>query len=49
MAYEVVMSYHLHMPWYDVETFTEYPNLSAEIKLVPPLMEPALQILKPAS
>lgn len=24
-------------------------NLSAEIKLVPPLMEPALQILKPAS
>lgn len=24
-------------------------NLSAGIKLVPPLMEPALQILKPAS
>jgi len=49
MAYEMVMPYHLHMPSYFLETFTEYPNLSAEIKLVPPLMEPALQILKPAS
>ena len=31
--------------------YTGFPeiNLSAEIKLVPPLMEPALQILKPAS
>ena len=25
MAYEVIILYHLHMPWYDVETFTEYP------------------------
>ena len=27
MAYEVVMPYHLHMPSYFLETFTEYPNL----------------------
>ena len=27
MAYEVIILYHLHMPWYDVETFTEYPFL----------------------
>ena len=26
MAYEVVMPYHLHMPSYFLETFTEYPN-----------------------
>ncbi len=26
MAYEVVMSYHLHMPSYFLGTFTEYPN-----------------------
>ena len=25
MAYEVVMPYHLHMPSYFLETFTEYP------------------------
>ena len=25
MAYEVIILYHLHMPWYYVETFTEYP------------------------
>ncbi|WP_349983110.1 hypothetical protein, partial [Phocaeicola massiliensis] len=24
-AYEVVMPYHLHMPSYFLETFTEYP------------------------
>ena len=28
MAYEVVMPYHLHMPSYFLETFTEYPYLS---------------------
>lgn len=28
MAYEVIMFYHLHMPSYLVETFTEYPFLS---------------------
>jgi len=27
MAYEMVMPYHLHMPSYFLETFTEYPNL----------------------
>ena len=27
MAYEVIILYHLHMPWYYVETFTEYPFL----------------------
>ena len=26
MAYEVVMPYHLHMPSYFLETFTEYPH-----------------------
>ena len=26
MAYEMVMPYHLHMPSYFLETFTEYPN-----------------------
>ena len=28
MAYEMVMPYHLHMPSYFLETFTEYPYLS---------------------
>ena len=28
MAYEVVMPYHLHMPSYFLETFTEYPNIA---------------------
>ena len=27
MAYEMVMPYHLHMPSYFLETFTEYPVL----------------------
>ena len=27
MAYEVVMPYHLHMPSYFLETFTEYPYI----------------------
>ncbi len=29
MAYEVIILYHLHMPWYYVETFTEYPFLGS--------------------
>ena len=29
MAYEVVMPYHLHMPSYFLETFTEYPFVGA--------------------
>ena len=28
MAYEVVMSYHLHMPSYFLGTFTEYPCIA---------------------
>ena len=34
MAYEMVMPYHLHMPSYFLETFTEYPSLEEEISLV---------------
>jgi hypothetical protein len=29
MAYEMVMPYHLHMPSYFLETFTEYPYLTS--------------------
>ena len=31
MAYEVVMPYHLHMPSYFLETFTEYPLLRKRV------------------
>ena len=31
MAYEMVMPYHLHMPSYFLETFTEYPILGVSI------------------
>ena len=30
MAYEMVMPYHLHMPSYFLETFTEYPYSNVE-------------------
>ena len=30
MAYEMVMPYHLHMPSYFLETFTEYPYKTLE-------------------
>ena len=33
MAYEMVMPYHLHMPSYFLETFTEYPKNKARIRL----------------
>jgi len=33
MAYEMVMPYHLHMPSYFLETFTEYPD-EAMIRLL---------------
>ena len=33
MAYEMVMPYHLHMPSYFLETFTEYP--CQDIKVIP--------------
>ena len=32
MAYEMVMPYHLHMPSYFLETFTEYPYLIKDKK-----------------
>ena len=32
MAYEMVMPYHLHMPSYFLETFTEYPFIVNEKK-----------------
>ena len=32
MAYEVVMSYHLHMPSYFLGTFTEYPEVVTSSK-----------------
>ena len=32
MAYEMVMPYHLHMPSYFLETFTEYPFVYARVK-----------------
>ena len=31
MAYEMVMPYHLHMPSYFLETFTEYPCFIGDI------------------
>ena len=31
MAYEMVMPYHLHMPSYFLETFTEYPYVEIPI------------------
>jgi len=30
MAYEMVMPYHLHMPSYFLETFTEYPYIATK-------------------
>ena len=35
MAYEMVMPYHLHMPSYFLETFTEYPYCVGFLKKVP--------------
>ena len=35
MAYEVVMSYHLHMPSYFLGTFTEYPYKNKRCKQHP--------------
>ena len=31
MAYEMVMPYHLHMPSYFLETFTEYPEINLPV------------------
>ena len=38
MAYEMVMPYHLHMPSYFLETFTEYPSPKLA-ELTPKAME----------
>ena len=40
MAYEMVMPYHLHMPSYFLETFTEYPKKEQDI------LKKALVLLK---
>ena len=32
MAYEMVMPYHLHMPSYFLETFTEYPYHGVNVR-----------------
>ena len=34
MAYEMVMPYHLHMPSYFLETFTEYPFTNNSIRFL---------------
>ena len=34
MAYEMVMPYHLHMPSYFLETFTEYPYSISHSEIV---------------
>lgn len=34
MAYEMVMPYHLHMPSYFLETFTEYPYFGWDVTVV---------------
>ena len=40
MAYEMVMPYHLHMPSYFLETFTEYPDLETSEVLYSALLNP---------
>lgn len=45
MAYEMVMPYHLHMPSYFLETFTEYPSDSLSYNLSSGKMAKKLLIL----
>ena len=53
MAYEMVMPYHLHMPSYFLETFTEYPYFiniiygtkTSLLKFCPVLKVPVLYII----
>lgn len=40
MAYEMVMPYHLHMPSYFLETFTEYPQLESPATVKLPKLSP---------
>ena len=42
MAYEMVMPYHLHMPSYFLETFTEYPILQIQLSNYPTIDETIL-------
>ena len=42
MAYEVVIPYHLHMPSYFLETFTEYPEIEVLLLLPPILSKPTI-------
>ena len=44
MAYEMVMPYHLHMPSYFLETFTEYPKegVSGQIQPAPTANDPTV-------
>ena len=44
MAYEMVMPYHLHMPSYFLETFTEYPQVISGSRMKKP--SPCLQIFR---
>ncbi len=39
MAYEMVMPYHLHMPSYFLETFTEYPYITLTFIITPTVRE----------
>jgi len=48
MAYEMVMPYHLHMPSYFLETFTEYPCMeTASMAVFAPRMHGVIVILFP--
>ena len=44
MAYEVIMPYHLHMPSYFLETFTEYPYMIVIKRKAQPIFQIALYI-----
>jgi len=43
MAYEMVMPYHLHMPSYFLETFTEYPYILLFIAFLLPCNLPWIE------
>ena len=45
MAYEVVMSYHLHMPSYFLGTFTEYPYFVRYIRIIRAFFISSLQLV----
>ena len=43
MAYEMVMPYHLHMPSYFLETFTEYPGINRSARSMNTLSQPIMR------